>query len=178
MLWFSKNGSCMHTTTALRLNSALNAEIVPSYPFPQFCYTTNINSILYNPCFYHYLDLTLLLLGSLPKFLSLNPCLYQDLSLLYLGLYFSFVCTFSFSYRFGSGLFFSSRLFKTFLFTRIYLSFRSWRTTVWIRGMATPTICAFNYHVGADFSCPLIAPIYSTLGLIHLVGACANNTSW
>ena len=45
ILRFPKNGSYMHTTIASRPKPASSAEILHSYPLPQFCCTNNINFI-------------------------------------------------------------------------------------------------------------------------------------
>ncbi len=49
---FPKNGFCMYTTAIPRLNPTLSAENVHSYPFSQFCYTTNIKIFCYSSGFY------------------------------------------------------------------------------------------------------------------------------
>ena len=45
ILRFPRNNFCMHSIVASRPNLAASAEIVHSYPLPQFCYTHNINPI-------------------------------------------------------------------------------------------------------------------------------------
>ena len=143
ILRFPRKGSCMHTTAASWPSPAPSAEIVHSYPLPQFCCMTNINNFCCDSDFHQQKTMGLLLqrIGSSLQFLA--PYLYLLMGLL-LSVPFQVPGFLLFSY-FPPCLCPQMEFFLFFLFFCSSLSFSFWLIS-FLRFLASKSALCLDMH--------------------------------